>query len=60
MHQSNIGEMQDEYDFKRFTLGQGPLKEKRKILGSFLEKLLGDHKLESAHRRYCDQIKRRR
>ena len=38
--QSNVIEMKDDYDFKNFNLGQGTLQDKRKILESFLDKLL--------------------
>ena len=52
--------MKDEYDFQNFTLGQGTLQDKRKTLIGFLDKLLSNKKLEAAHRKYCDNIKKKR
>ena len=54
------GDMKDEYDFQNFTLGQGTLQDKRKTLIGFLDKLLSNKKLEAAHRKYCDNIKKKR
>ena len=50
----------EAYDFSNFSLGQGKLQDKRKVLLGWLERLTTNKKMEAAHRKYCDEIKRKR
>lgn len=60
MGSTSKGDDNKDFNFSNFTLGNGKLQDKRKILLGYLEQLTNNKKMHDAHRRYCDDVKRKR